>query len=279
MRLPLSIVAGLTNVRLFVIYHDFQHDTILKGSAIARALMTLYGLSALNPPSIWRRSHNHHHKNNAKIFAASIGSFPVMTTEVWDKATFFERMSYRIIRHPLTIAGAYVTVFLFGMTIRPLLVAPRQHFDCAISLIVHGLLFAAALSAGWDVLLYAVLIPCALASTVGAYLFYAQHNFPSVIIRERTEWDHVTAALQSSSYIAMSPIMAWFTGNIGYHHVHHLNHRIPFYRLPQAMAGLDALQLPSSTSLYPWDIRRCLNLLLWDPGRNRLITLAEHRAA
>ena len=130
---------------------------------------------------------------------------------------------------------------------------------------------------GIDGLVLAVLLPCAIASAVGGYLFYAQHNYPDVKIRDRAQWDFVDAALHASSYISMSPPMAWFTGNIGYHHVHHLNHKIPFYKLPAAMAEFEELQSPGRTTLWPWDIARCLRLKLWDRKRDRLITLAEHR--
>ena len=130
---------------------------------------------------------------------------------------------------------------------------------------------------GWPLLIYAVLIPVGISSAVGAYLFYAQHNFPGVKLRERAEWDHVFAAMESSSYIPMSPLMAWFTGNIGYHHIHHLNHKIPFYRLPKVMSEFEELQSPGRTTLYPWDIFRCLQLKLWDPEQDELITFGKYR--
>ena len=110
---------------------------------------------------------------------------------------------------------------------------------------------------------------------MGAYLFYAQHNFPGVQFRNRDEWNYVFAALQSSSYIRMSPVMNWFTGNIGYHHVHHLNALIPFYRLPEAMAELEELQEPLTTSLRPRDVFRCLQLKLWETDTQTLVPLSK----
>lgn len=276
-RLSASVLAGLMLVRLFIIYHDHQHGTILKGSRLARMVMIFYGLATLNPPSIWGRSHNHHHKNNAKIFGAAIGSYPVMTTDVWDRATRGQRIAYLVQRHPLTIAAGYLTIFFYGMTIRSLINNPREHWDSAVAIVVHVGLILLALLAGIDGLVLAVLLPCTIGSAVGGYLFYAQHNYPDMKIRDRAEWDYVNAALYSSSYIPMSPPLAWFTGNIGYHHVHHLNYRIPFYKLPAAMAELAELQNPGRTTLRPWDIAHCLRLKLWDSQRDRLITLAEHR--
>ena len=117
-------------------------------------------------------------------------------------------------------------------------------------------------------------IPIMIASAMGAYLFYAQHNFPTARLKPNSEWSHVDAALNASSYIAMSPLMHWFTGNIGYHHVHHLNAQIPFYRLPEAMASLEELQEPGITTLKFGDVLACLRLKLWSPEQNRFVTFA-----
>lgn len=267
-----SLFAGLVLVRLFVIYHDYQHGAILAHSRIASFIMLMYGIFALNPPSIWNRSHNHHHKNNAKIFGASIGSYPVMTVEAYAEATRWERFVYGASRHWITISLGYVTVFLIGMCLRPFILSPKKHFDAGVSVVVHLSLAAWLAWQAPDILFLGLIGPAVLASALGAYLFYAQHNFPDVKLRDRKDWTYVDAALHSSSYIKMSPIMHWFTGNIGYHHVHHLNSRIPFYRLPEAMAALEELQSPGTTSLSPRDVARCLSLKLWDFQADRLTT-------
>ena len=125
---------------------------------------------------------------------------------------------------------------------------------------------------GWDHLLLGLVIPMGIASAIGAYLFYAQHNFPEARLLPRSEWTHVEAALQSSSFMRMSPLMHWLTGNIGYHHIHHLNARIPFYRLPEAMNAIEELQSPGTTSLHPRDIWACLRLKLWSDSSHRMVS-------
>ena len=271
-RILSSVLSGLVLVRFFILYHDFEHKAILRGSKLAKAIMNVYGIYSLNPPSIWNRSHDHHHKNNSKIFGASIGSYPIMTQETYEQATRWEKFGYKVSRHWLTIACGYLTIFIYGMCLRSLLVNPKRHWDSAFSLVVHlGLIVALSVFAGWQVVIMAIVIPFSIASAMGAYLFYAQHNFPGVQFRDRGEWNYVFAALQSSSYIRMSPLMNWFTGNIGYHHVHHLNAMIPFYRLPEAMAGIEELQAPLTTSLQPLDVFRCLRLKLWETESQTLI--------
>jgi len=170
LRLPISIVTGLVVVRMFVIYHDYEHGTILKKSRLAKVIMKGFGLCSLNAPSIWARSHNHHHKNNCRLYGGFIGSFPTMTTEEYDRATPVQRLAYRAERHPVTIALAYLSVFLFGMTIRPLFINPKQHFDCAIALVVQaGFIATAWYFGGWQTAMYAVLsttIPVSNCATV-----------------------------------------------------------------------------------------------------------------
>jgi omega-6 fatty acid desaturase (delta-12 desaturase) len=120
-----------------------------------------------------------------------------------------------------------------------------------------------------------LVIPLAVTHGMGTYLFYAQHNFPDMNLKSRREWDYTHAALRSSSMFDMPPLMHWLTGNIGYHHVHHLNHRIPFYRLPEAMASVPELQNPGRTSWRLRDVKACLDLAVWDPDRGRMLTYAE----
>jgi len=275
-RIVTSVLSGLVLVRLFILYHDFEHGAILKGSRLAAAILNGYGIYALNPRSIWNRSHDHHHKNNSKIYGASIGSYPIMTRETYDQSSKWERFTYRASRHWLTIACGYLTIFIYGMCLRSLMVNPKRHWDSALSLLGHaGLIVGLGLFVSWTAVLLAVVIPFTIASGMGAYLFYAQHNFPGVQFRNRDEWNYVFAALQSSSYIRMSRIMSWFTGNIGYHHVHHLNALIPFYRLPEAMADLEELQAPLTTSLRPRDVFNCLRLKLWETDTETLVPLPK----
>jgi omega-6 fatty acid desaturase (delta-12 desaturase) len=149
---------------------------------------------------------------------------------------------------------------------------PRKHADAALAFVLHAALVAALAYYDAATLVLAVMLPFAIAMALGSYLFYAQHNFPDVKLCDEADWSYVHAALHSSSFIRMGRLMRWFTGNIGYHHVHHLNARIPFYRLPEAMAGIAELQSPGATSLECRDVLACLRLKLWDRRKNRLVS-------
>ncbi len=279
-RVPLSVVIGLLHVRLFVIHHDFLHGTILEHSPLATTLFRLYGLFALSPASVWKATHDHHHLNNSRKFGVdSVGSFPVMSTDEFRAATRRERLVYTISRHPLTIAFGYLTVFLWSLCIRPFLTNPRRHLDGGIAALFHIGLVAVLGYFRPDIMVLVFIIPYTIACALGAYLFYAQHTFPGAKLRVEDEWDYVFAALRSSSLIKMNPVMQWFTANIGYHHIHHLNAHIPFYRLPEAMHAFKELQSPTTTSLRPGDIAQCLRLNLWDPEKDSFVSFAEEREA
>lgn len=266
LRIACSVLSGLLIVRMFVIYHDYLHHSILKNSAIANVIMTTFGIYILAPSSIWKRSHDYHHQHNSKLYSASIGSYPVATINGFAAMSRRERRMYLFIRHPLTILFGYLFMFIIGMCVNSFVASPRRHYDALIALLIHVFASAVVVTfAGWAAWVLVMLMPIFIACAIGTYLFYAQHNFPGVIFNTKEDWCYDKAALLSSSHMVMNPVMAWFTGNIGLHHIHHLNARIPFYRLPEAMANIPELQTVTTTSLRWKDIRACLELKAWDP--------------
>ena len=118
LKIASSILAGLVIVRLFVIYHDHQHKAILDKSPLATFIFTLFGFYVLAPTGIWSASHDYHHKNNCKLFSASIGSYPIYTKHKFDNLSAGEKRHYLFIRHPLTILFGYIFTFMYGMCIK-----------------------------------------------------------------------------------------------------------------------------------------------------------------
>lgn len=276
LRILSSILSGLMIVRMFVIYHDHQHHTILFRSKPANIIMTIFGMYILAPTSIWKRSHDHHHKHNSKLFSASIGSYPIATAAKFNRMTRTQKVAYLAMRHPLNIALGYFTIFIAGMCCASFISSPRRHVDALLALLLH--IFCSAIVIiylGWQAWILLFLIPFALACGIGSYLFYAQHNFPGVSFASNKDWAYDKAALESSSYMVMNPVMAWFTANIGYHHIHHLNAKIPFYRLPEVLKHFPELQQCKKTSLGFRDICSCLRLKVWDPEQGKMTGLGK----
>ena len=276
LRIVASIVSGLLLVRMFVIYHDHQHNAILNQSRVANFIMHCFSIYILAPSSIWKRSHDFHHKHNSKLHVSDIGSFPTVTKDQYLKFTTKEKLYYLALRHPLNIFLGYITVFLFSFCINSAVKSTRKHWDCVVAIVLH-LAFGSLLFyfGGVMALFLTLIVPHIIACGLGSYLFYVQHNFPKAKFRLMQEWRYEHAAVESTSFFKMNPVMQWFTGNIGYHHVHHMNSRIPFYRLKEAMEKIPELQQVYTTTFNLKDIIACLELKLWDPEHKRMITLKE----
>ena len=273
-----SLVCGLLYVRLFVIYHDFQHRAILKDSAIASVLMNFIGLYLLAPQNVWTRTHEHHHNNNSKLTISGIGSYPTITRARFLGLPKNKQRIYLINRNPLTIICGYFTVFIFWLNLKSVIESRSKHLDSLLALVLHAVGTAAVLYFfGVTTFILAWFIPFFIAFAIGSYLFYCQHNFPTAKFRENEDWNYVQAALSSTSLMKMNPVMHWFTCNIGYHPVHHVNSRIPFYRLKEAFKGLPELEVAPTTSWNPIEVINCFRVKLWDPEMDRMITLKELR--
>lgn len=271
-----GMFSGFMMVRFFVIYHDHQHQAILQRSAVANFIFTVFGIYILAPTSIWKRSHDYHHNHNSKLFSASIGSYPIMTVKKFREAPASERRKYLMTRHPLTIFFGYLSMFLIGMCVESFLSSPKKHWDSLVAIILHVAYCALVIYfLGWLTWLFAILVPFLVAEMIGAYLFYAQHNFPGVVFRTKEDWTYAGAAMESSSYMKMNFFWRYVSANIGYHHIHHMNSRIPFYRLPEVMKKMPEMQQAKTTSLDLSNIARCLKLKCWDPEQNRMVGKAE----
>ncbi len=275
-RLAGAAFAGLTIVRLFIFYHDYLHGAVFRGSRIGHWAMVWVGWTVLAPPEVWQETHDYHHRNNAKMLGASIGSFPIVTTTMWKRMDKRQRFWYRVARNPLTIVFGLFTVFVAGMCMSSFLRDPRRHWRGPAAIAVHiTLVVLAEVFVAPGAGFFGIFLPLFVATSAGSYLFYAQHNFPAAELRSREAWTYHHAALRASSMFDMPEWLHWFTGNIGYHHVHHLNHKIPFYRLPEAMAAIPELQDPGRTSWRLADVWACLELKLWDPEQQRLVGWTE----
>ncbi|MEM6959143.1 MAG: fatty acid desaturase [Myxococcota bacterium] len=267
-----SLLTGLSTVRFFMLYHDHMHNSLLRRSPVAKAIFWVYGILVLTPPKVWRQTHNYHHSHNSKIVGSHVGSYPILTVEMYQSATPMQRFMYRFTRHPLNILFGYFTVFGFGMCVSPFLRRPKGNWDSIFALIVHVALVATLIYfTGFAMAFYTLILPLFIACAVGGYLFYAQHNFEEMVVQPRQTWSFSRAALECSSYMELGPILRFFTGNIGYHHVHHLNPMIPFYRLPEAMAAIPELQSPGKTTLSPFEMAKCFRCKLWDPDAQKMV--------
>ncbi|MDK9558058.1 fatty acid desaturase [Marinobacter sp. M216] len=276
LQLVCSLLGALLMVRAFITFHDYLHGAILKDSRVAYWLFHTYGAFVLTPTRSWSASHNYHHGHVGQISGASVGAFPLLTTRIWRASTRWQRLAYRVQRHPLVVVLSYPIVFGLNITLIPLIRSPAQHLDSLIALITHfGLIGLLWWLGGFGLAFFVILLPMLVASALGCYLFFAQHSFRRMQIASPEAWTYYRGAMESSSFMRMNRVMQWFTGNIGFHHIHHLNVRIPFYRLPEVMAAIPELQSPLTTTLAPRDIADCFRYALWDEDKQRMVSYQE----
>ena len=266
MKIAFSLVAGLVQFRMFSLFHAHLHKALLWSSKPAQWLFAVLGVLILVPRSVWMQTHNFHHINNGKIAWTSIGSYTVWTRETFDAATPRERRRYLMSRHPLKMLLGYVFIGIGGMCINAFLRTPKKNWLGPVALVLHIAIFLGLVNTvGFGVATLILVLPCVVNHAIASYLFYAQHNFPGTVFFEAKEWNYANAAVQGSSYFRMGPVMRWMTADIGYHHVHHLNHKIPTYRSAEVMAAMPELQSPFVTSWRPRDVWACLRLTFWNP--------------
>lgn len=273
---PASLLFGLVLLRMFAFYHDVQHGALFRRTRWARLIVNLFCVYFTYPPGVWRDRHNDHHRRNSQVNTRDVaGEFPMLSVAQFRRLNRRDRLLYRIYRHPLAIALGYVPYFLLPVW-SAFRADPRRYWAGPLVIAVQwGLVFLIASTLGWQAATAAFVLPVLFAASVGSYLFYAQHCFRGVRYQMPEQWDYYRAAAESTSFFRMPGWMHWFTGNIGYHHIHHFNALIPCYRLPEAMAALPSLQAQPSTDWRLGSLAHNMSRHLWDEETGSLLSYRE----
>jgi acyl-lipid omega-6 desaturase (Delta-12 desaturase) len=262
-------------LRTYIVFHDCAHGNFLRSRRGNLWLGTVMGLLVLTPFLRWRHDHAVHHATAGDLDRRGVGDLPTLTVREYQERSPRGRMAYRLFRSPLVMFGVGP---VFAMVVGPRLVArdarPRMRrsvlgTDVALAAIVIPL----CLAIGWRDFLLVWAPASLLAGAVGIWLFYVQHQFEDAYWQQSAEWDFTDSALRGSSYLRLPRILQFFTGNIGLHHVHHLNARVPNYNLQRAHDENAVFHDVPTLSL--WDGLRAVRLKLWDERAGRLVTFAE----
>jgi acyl-lipid omega-6 desaturase (Delta-12 desaturase) len=275
--LVLAIPAGGLLVRCFIIQHDCGHGSFLPSQKGNRIVGSLMSVLTFVPYDLWRREHALHHAGSGHLEKRGVGDIDTWTVDEYLSRPWYQRAWYRVYRNPL---------FLFGLG-TPIFFTIIQRLPW-----FHGLAFKdawksvmglnAALVAVYGALVYAfgfwavlmTALPVVIvASAVGGWLFFIQHQFEEAYWEPEETWDFQIAAFYGSSYYVLPKVLQWFTGNIGLHHIHHLNSMVPNYRLQECMDALPALSRMNRLTLR--ESLACVNLTLWDPMQRRLIAFRD----
>jgi len=275
---PVALLAGAFLVRLFIIQHDCGHAAWSPSQRLNNWVGRAIGMLTVTPYAYWRRVHGIHHATNGNLDRRVAGDIPTITVREYLDRSRWGRLRYRILRNPLVLFGLgapyqFLLKYRFPYEGLP---EPRWPFLRS-ALYTNAALVAALLLLdpvmGWTTALsvhLAIVLP---ALAVGVWFFYVQHNFENTYWRREPEWDHGTAALYGSSYYRLPRWANWLSGDIAVHHVHHLNARIPNYRLQEVLRDHPELE-----DIRPLDFRTslgCARLHLWDEERRRMVRFDE----
>jgi omega-6 fatty acid desaturase (delta-12 desaturase) len=275
--LLLAIPTAGMLVRLFILQHDCGHGSLFAQRWANRLVGVTLSCATLTPFQCWRRQHAQHHATNGQLDHRGTGDVDMLTLEEYRALNPWQRLRYRCYRHPLVLFGVGPILY-FGILQRLPWRIPRTWKRERLS--IHGtnlLLLATFSAAAWAVgpvqFLQLHLPVLTLAASAGSWLFFVQHQFDPTYWRRDKEWDHQAAAMAGSSFLDLPLVLRWLTANIGYHHVHHLDSRIPNYSLAdchEAHEGLRVVQRLTLSSAIG-----CVRLKMWDEASQKLISFRQ----
>jgi omega-6 fatty acid desaturase (delta-12 desaturase) len=269
----LVVITALFLVRVFIIFHDCGHGSFFRSRTANRWVGFFLGVLTFTPSEDWWHEHAIHHATAGNLDKRGTGDVTTLTLEEYQKSSKFKQLAYSVFRHPLAmfLVGP---VFVFMLRQRfPSVNAGRSeklgvlYTDLALIAIFFGM----SLLIGWKEFFILQISIMWIAGAVGIWLFYVQHQFEDVYWRRNGEWDFVQSALKGASCYRLPGILEWFSGNIGYHHIHHLSPRIPNYFLKKCY-----LDNPPLQKAYTFNLRTSLNTLplrVWDEFTGKLVGL------
>jgi omega-6 fatty acid desaturase (delta-12 desaturase) len=270
----LAVPTALLVVRLFIFQHDCGHRSFFRSKTANDAVGFALGMLTFTPYYCWRRQHAMHHACSGDLDRrGKAGEILTMTVEEYRNASWFQRLYYRVYRHPLVLFG-FGAFYQFIVRQRFTLQIPKswKQERRSVHLTNAGLLLIVLtmswLVGPWEFVLIEVPVMF-LAAGIGVWLFYMQHQYEDAYWRRNKSWNYVEAAMAGSSYYRLPKILQWFTGSIGLHHIHHLDARIPNYRLQQCHDANPALQRVHEFSLR--DSGACLHAKLWDEEQGKMV--------
>ncbi len=267
---PIVLTAGFL-VRTFIIFHDCGHQAFFASRRANTIWGYITGILAFTPFHYWHHDHAIHHAGSGNLDKRGHGDIWLMTVAEYQASSRFMKLYYRLYRNPLVmfLIGPLMLIFVYNRF--PSKKANRNDIR---SIVITNVAFAAivvglGMLCGFRETFIIYGLSLYLASIAGIWLFYVQHHFEDVYWERTPGWDFATASLEGGSYYRLPKILQWFSGSIGYHHIHHFNARIPNYRLSRCYKAIETLQASRPVTLA--GSLRTLGYRLWDESERRLV--------
>lgn len=276
---PLAVLASGVLVRVFIIFHDCGHGSYFVSRRANRIVGFVAGLLTFTPYGHWRWQHAVHHATAGDLDRRGAGDVWTLTVQEYVQASRWRKFAYRLARNPFVLfVLAPIVMFLFVQRVpSPEATGKERHSVWWMNLAILGMVLALSSIYGFVPYLIIQLSITALSGAAGIWLFYVQHQFEDAYWQRAGEWDYTTAALRGSSFYKLPKVLQWFSGNIGFHHVHHLSPRIPNYNLERCHDSAPLFQGVAQVTVRK--SLKSLTLHLWDESSQKLISFRALRRA
>lgn len=275
--LPLILLAGGFLVRVFIIFHDCGHGSFFKSQKANHVLGSILGILEFTPYFQWRWEHSVHHSTSGNLDKRGIGDVWIMTVKEYLESSKWKKIAYRFIRNPIILFGfGPLGLFFIKHRFSTPKSPPRERRSVYWTNI-GVLAMAVGMSSifGWQAYLILQSSVMLVAGSLGIWLFYVQHQFEGVYWERSENWDYLTAALEGSSFYRLPKVLQWFSGNIGFHHIHHLGPRIPNYNLEKCHQSEEIFQKVPQITL--WESLKAVNYRLYDEENQRFVGFGHLR--
>ena len=274
---PLAVLAGGFLIRVFIIFHDCGHGSFFKSTAANDLTGFLTGILTFTPYYHWRWEHAIHHSSAGDLDKRGTGDVWTMTVQEYLESSRWKKFAYRLARNPI-ILFVIAPLFLFLLRQRfpsPKAIRRERHSVYAMNAAILAMAVGLSLVFGITNYLIIQLIILMVAGGAGVWMFYVQHQFEGVYWERNQEWSFVASALQGSSFYKLPRVLQWFSGNIGFHHIHHLSPRIPNYNLARCHRADPLFQEVKPITLF--SSFKSLTFRLWDEKRKQLVGFGHLR--
>ncbi|WP_066288083.1 fatty acid desaturase [Bacillus sp. FJAT-29937] len=273
--LAFAVVAAGFLVRIFIIFHDCCHHSFFKNRTANKIVGTITGILTIFPFSQWQHDHSVHHATSSNLDKRGVGDIWMLTVEEYISASFWQRLAYRLYRNPFVMFGlGPIYQFLIVNRFNRKGARTKERLNTYLTNIsIVALYSLMCWVIGWEAFVLVQAPIFLISGSAGIWLFYVQHTFEDSYFEADEHWEYVKAAVEGSSFYKLPKLLQWLTGNIGYHHVHHLSPRVPNYKLEEAHENTEPLKNVPTVSLKT--SIQSLRFRLWDELNNKFVTYKE----
>lgn len=273
--LALAVPAALFLMRVFIILHDCGHGSFFGSTKVNDWVGSICGVLTFTPYFRWRRNHAIHHATSGDLERRQTGDILTLTVNEYLALSKLKRLGYRLYRNPvlLFLIFPFVLFFIAQRFASPQDGRRERRSVLITNLALLAIVIAASLTIGLKAYLLVQMPVLYLAALMGVWLFYIQHQFEDTYWEHHPDWDYALASLQGSSYYKLPKVLQWFTGNIGFHHIHHLSPKIPNYYLEKSYVENPLFQQVTTITL--WESFSAASLKLWDEASGKMVGWAH----